>query len=177
MNQSLAEMLAGLWRVILLRGSPERVHYSRRRFVVALLLAVAASAGAQVLFHEDHVVFVILRVFAELTMFMLAMVLLTARVARFRLAYVMLLLVMISLAADAVLMLLSGLFVITPVYTARYLLLAAVSLTAWYGAGSVMAWGLRAPLSRGLLVMAAYLAAATVIDLSFRWLYDLVAAG
>ena len=101
---SLGALISGMLRVIFLRGSPERVYYTRRRFIVALLLAVAVSALVQWFYHGDHLVFVILRVFAELTMFMLTMVFLTRRVARFRLAYLMLVLVLISLFADTFLL-------------------------------------------------------------------------
>ena len=69
-------LLQNVLRIVFLRGSPERIYYTRRLFIVAVILAVLVSALVQWFYHGDHVVFVILRVFAELTMFMLMAVLL-----------------------------------------------------------------------------------------------------
>ena len=173
MQQSLWVMAVGVCRVVLLRGSPERVHYSRRRFIVALILAVLASAGVQVLFYEQHVVFTILRVFAELMMFMFTMVFLTAKVERFRLSYAMLLLVLISLFADCLLLLIAG-FSLANYANPIGLLIAAI---AFYGASNTVAWALHKPLGGGLLVMAGYVAAVTGLDVAFRFLYEIAAAG
>jgi len=177
MQQSLLDMLRGIGRVILLRGSPERVHYSRRRFIVALLLAVAAAAAAQAFYHLDHIVFVILRVFAEITVFMLAMVVLTAWIARFRLAYVMLLLVLISVSYDLALLLLAVAGQILGTLPWPWYAGAPLALSGVYGAANVMAWGLRKPLLQGLLVVLAMLATSAAIEQAFRWLYGLAAAG
>ena len=173
MLQPISQLVVGVLRVIFLRGSPERVHYSQLRFYIALALAVILSAVAQHYFYADHVVFVILRVFAELTSFMLAIVLLTAKIARFRLTYMMLLLVMISIFNDSLLLL----FSVLPLEQYVMEIGLFVGLVSLYGASSVMAWGLRKPLQSGAGVMALYVAAVVGLDLSFRFLYDIVATG
>ncbi len=170
---SLAATLQGLAKVVFLRGSPERIFYTRRRFIVSLLLAVAASAAVQAFYFNDHLVFVILRVFAELTMFMLAIVFLTRKIARFRLAYAMFVLVLISLAADLVLIVLS-----VPVpESVRGGVGYGVGLVALYGASNTVAWGLRKPLHHGAGVMALYVAAVVGLDSAFRSLYQTMAGG
>lgn len=170
-------MMVGVVRVILLRGSPERVHYSRRRFIVTLLLAVAAAGAVQAFYYLDHVVFIILRIFAELTMFMLGMVVLTAWVARFRLAYVMLLLVLISLGHDLVLLALAVVGQVTATLPWPAWAGWPVHLAALYGASNVLSWGLRTGLVRGGLVALGIVVLSLGIELAFRWLYDLAAAG
>ncbi len=179
MQQSAVDLVRGLGRIIFLRGSPERVHYSRRRFVAGLFLALLASAAAQFLFHGDHLVFVILRVFAEVTMFMLMVVILTARIPRFRLAYVMLILVLISLAMDLGLLLAAAVLSLgTPapgwLVTSIWLTLG---LIAAYAGTNVLAWGLRRQVGYAALVLGGYWLAVTFIEQAFRWLYGLAAAG
>ncbi len=171
MLQTVTEMTNGVYRVVFLRGSPERVHYSQRRFIVSLLLAIIASAAAQFLYFGDHVVFVILRVFAELTMFMLTMVVLTSRIPRFRLAYLMLILVLISLFADMLLLLLSPL----PLGDAHMGIAWLVGGVALYGASSATAWGLKKPIQQGVLVMGVYVLLVLAINVAFRALYDMAA--
>ena len=173
MQQSLAAMVVGVLRVAVLRGSPERVHYSRRRFIIGLILAVLTSAAVQWFVYHDHIVFTILRVFAELTMFMLAAVLLTAKVARFRLAYALLLLVLISLFADAALLLVAPFDLGAAVHTVGFVL----GLIALYGASNTMSWALRKPLVQGAFVMLVYVVAVIGLDLAFQTLYNMVALG
>ena len=173
MEQSLPNMMAGVWRVIFLRGSPERVHYSRRRFLVGLFVAILLSGCVQWFVHEDHVTFVVLRVFAELTMFMLAVTLLTAKVARFRLAYAMLLLVLISACADAAMLLFAAL----PPGQILSGTSIVLGLAASFGAANTFAWALRKPISQGIVVVGVYLAAVWGLNLAFRALYDIAAFG
>lgn len=170
-------LVSSIGRIVFLRGSPERIYYTRRLFIVSLLLAVLASAAVQMVLFADHVVFVILRVFAELTMFMLMMVMLTAKIARFRLARMMLVLVLINLLAD-MLLVLAGAAV--SYRTAGTQLVDGVAYVvgaiALYGAGSAMAWGLQRQLMFGVGVMLLYVAAVTGLDLAFRGLYEVMAA-
>ena len=176
--ESPSATLKGLLRVVFQRGSPERIFYTRRRFIVCLILAVVLSGLAQAFFFQDHLVFVILRVFAELTMFMLAIVLLTAKIARFRLAYMMLVLVMISALMDATLLVLAApLTMLAGSETIRPWLGWLVGAAAAYGAANVFAWGMRREIMIGVGIVAMYLIASVGLDLAFRGLYDVMAAG
>jgi len=175
--------IANLWRVVFRRGSPERILYTRRRFIIGLFAAIAACGLVHAFYYQDHLVFVILRIFAELTTFMMAMVILTAKIPRFRLAYLMLVLVLISVSMDTILIvlaaLLAGVMQVAPELegaTLRTYMGLAVALPMLYGASSCVAWGLRKPWSQGAIVMAAYVAVATGIDLAFRGLYGIMAA-
>lgn len=162
-----------LLRIIFLRGSPERILYSRRLFLVVLVAAVAASALVQIYYFRDHTTFVILRVFAELTVFMVWMVLLTAKVARLRLASLMLVLLLISLFGDSVLLLLSPL----PLADVARPLGLIWGIALLYGAGNATSWALRKPLSHGCLQSGLYGLFVVGLDLAFRGLYEIVAAG
>ena len=165
-------------RIVFLRSSPERIYYSQRLARVSVLLAVVASAGAQALYFQDPVVFVILRVFAEVTMFMLMMVVLTAKITRLRLARVLLVLVLISLIVDSLLSLLGAGFNIAGLgQDVRQGLAYAVALVALYGAASVLGWGLNKPLLQGTGVIVLYVLAVLGLDMSFTHLYQLVAGG
>ena len=178
MMQSITDMLQGLFRVMFLRGSPERIHYTRRRFIIGLLLAIVASTLVQIFYFNDHLVFIVLRVFAEMTMFMLAMVILTTNITRFRLAYLMLILVMISVAADSILLLLGLVMQLFTDHPAgRDWLAIGLGAIALYGASNVMAWGLRKKFVMGAMVMLGYVAAVLALNVSFRYLYEIVAAG
>ena len=131
-----------LWRIVFKRGSPERLYYTRRLFIVTLLLALVTSAAVQYFYFADHITFVVLRVFAEITCFMVMMVLLTAKIARFRLARMMLVLVLLNLVADTLLLCLAPLqlldgSLLETVKLAPVLVLGAIAV---YGAGSVVAW-------------------------------------
>ena len=168
------DLLLSVLRIVFLRGSPERIYYTRRLFIVALLLAVLASAAAQFLYHGDHVVFVILRVFAELTLFMMMMVLLTAKIGRFRLARMMLALVLISLLADTVLVLLSAL-PLPEMEQLHDVLAYAVAAAALYGGASAMSWGLSRPLWTAVAYMAGYVVAVLALNGAFRHLYGMYA--
>ena len=140
----LWELVLSVGRIAFFRGSPERIYYTRRLFIVSLLLAVCASALVQWVLFADHLVFVILRVFAEITMFMVMMVLLTAKIARFRLARMMLVLVLLNLFVDGVLVLMG--MVVSYRNTDPQVvdvLVYGLSAVAIYGAGSAMAWGLQ----------------------------------
>jgi arginine exporter protein ArgO len=160
-------------RIIFLRGSPERIHYSTRDFIVTLVLAIAASAVVQFVLYGDPVTLVILRVFCELTMFMLGVVLLTRKVARFRLARLMLVVVAISLLADVTLVIcgLLGLPVVSKM--APYV----IGIIAIYGAGNALKWALSRPFWVGLAAVGGYVAVVTVLDNTFRGLYAIMAAG
>lgn len=167
---------SSLLRITLLRGSPERILYDRVLMIGGLLGALVVSALTQWFFFGDHAVFVILRVFAELTMFMLWVVLLTAKVARLRLASAMLCMVWMSLVGDSLLLLL------TPLVHAQYAISPQqvgwlVAALVAYGAANVAGWALRKPLLPvGLLHVALYGAAVTGLDLVFRELYNMMAA-
>ncbi len=170
-------LVSSVGRIVFLRGSPERIYYTRRLFIVSLLLAVVASAAVQAVLFNDHVVFVILRVFAEMTMFMLMMVVLTAKIARFRLARMMLVLVLISLIADVLLTVVgAGVSYRNADPELVDGIAYVVSAVALYGASSVIAWGLKRPLWFGAGVMALYVVAAVGLDLAFRGLYEVMAA-
>ncbi len=164
-------LLVSVLRIAFLRGSPERIYYTRRLFLFSLLLAVLASAVAQYLYHGDHVVFVILRVFAELTMFMLFIVLMTAKIARFRLARMMLPMVLISLLMDVVLILLSPL----PLAGVSDYVAFALGAAAGYGASSCLAWGLKARLWQAGCYVAVYVVAVHGLDAAFRHLFGMYA--
>ncbi len=166
------ELLLSVLRIMFLRGSPERIYYTRRLFLVSLLLAIAVSAAAQLLFHGDHIVFVILRVFAEVTVFMMMMVLFTAKVGRFRLARMMLVLVLISLLADSVLVALSPL----PLGEMTQAVAYATGAVAFYGAASAMSWGLSRPLWQAAAYLLGYVVAVYLLDTAFRSLYDMYVA-
>ena len=171
-------LLVSVLRIIFLRGSPERINYDRRLFIVVLLGAVAASAAAQTLYFGDHVAFTILRVFAEVTMFMVMMVLLTAKIPRFRLARMMLALVLISLLCDSLLILLSPITGLGLLESSQATYIAwLVALPAIYGAASVLAWRLRKVFAHGLGVFILYVAAVVGLDMAFRHLYQIMASG
>jgi hypothetical protein len=138
-----------------------------------LAVAVCLSAAAQSIFFQDHLVFVILRVFAEVTMFMLWIAFLTAKVARLRLANAMLILVWASVLMDAVFVLVGALF--SPIGAiadyAAYLWSGAI----FYGAVNVIAWALRL---RGLfnpawLQVGGYVFAVWLVNGVFRYLYGM----
>jgi hypothetical protein len=170
-------LVSSVARIVFLRGSPERIYYSRRLFIVSLLLAVLASAAVQLLLFDDHPVFMLLRVFAELTMFMLMMVVLTAKIARFRLARMMLVLVLVSLLAD---ILLSAVGTVVSYRSAAPqvvdVIAYGVGAVAMYGAASVVAWGLQRSLPIGAAVMLLYLVTVLGLDMAFRGLYQIMAS-
>jgi hypothetical protein len=112
-------------------------------------------------------------VFAELTVFMVWMVLLTAKVARLRLASLMLVLLLISLFGDSVLLLLSPL----PLADVARPLGLIWGIALLYGAGNATSWALRKPLSHGCLQSGLYGLFAVGLDLAFRGLYEIVAVG
>ncbi|NOX50164.1 MAG: hypothetical protein GXP16_06445 [Gammaproteobacteria bacterium] len=174
LNQRLPGQFSNLLRVMFMRGSPERFLYSRWRSIPALLGAIVLSALVQHFYFGDQVVFVILRVFSEVTMFMLWMVLLTAQVGRLRLANMMLVLVLISLFYDAVLLLLS----LTPIYAKVLFAHAGVMAFIWgaiilYGAGNTVSWAIRSKLWYGCMHVFLYISAAFALEFSFRWLYEI----
>ncbi len=160
-------------RIMYQRGSPERILYSRKLMIVCLLLALAVSGLARVLYFGDHIPFAILWVFAKTTMFMLWVVLLTAKVARLRLATMMLSLVLISLVVDSVYILLSPL----PLGELANPIAWIWGASALYGMGSVVAWARRQSLLQGLTQAGGYLAVFMGLDLAFRHLYSIMAAG
>ena len=168
-----------LLRILFLRGSPERVLYVRRNFIIGLLGALVASGAAQYLYHGDHLVFMILRVFAEVTMFMLWMVVLTGKVARLRLANAMLILVWTSILMDTVLILIAPLMGWLNVEdVTRDFLAFGWGAVLCYGVINVIAWALRL---RGFANMATvhlagYLIAVFALDASFRGLYNVMAS-
>lgn len=134
---------------------------------------MAVSALVQSLVYDEHAVFVILRVFAELTMFMLWVVLLTAKVARLRLASMMMILCLISVAVDLTTLILG---VVSPVEWRNALGFAIGALSS-YGVANVVGWALRKPLQIGALHFAGYFVAVTALDLSFRGLYNIMVGG
>ena len=164
-------LFSNVARIVFLRGSPERIYYTRRLFIAALFIALAASAGAQALFFGDHLVFVLLRVFAEVTMFMIMVVLLTAKIPRIRLARMMLALVLISLFADSVLIILS----VFPLGESAQYVAYAVGGVAIYGASNCLAWALNSGFAKGLGYLALYVAASIGLDTGFRTLYEIMA--
>ena len=167
-----------LLRILFLRGSPERILYERRFFIIGLLAALALSAAAQYGYHQDHLVFVVLRVFAELTIFMLWMVILTGKVARLRLASVMLILVWTSVLMDTVLLSLIlpfNLLAATPqVFTGTAYILGGALC---YGLVSVVGWGLKSTQMTGMALVhvVGYVACVTFLDSTFRYLFNIVA--
>ncbi len=177
--QFLSELLTHLWRIAFRRGSPERLYYTRRLFIVTLLLTLVASAAVQYLYFADPITFVVLRVFAEITCFMVMIVLLTAKIARFRLARMMLVLVLLNLVADTLLLGLVPLqWVNEQLMRDMQLPLAlAVGAIAVYGAGSVMAWGLNKTLLLGVGVILLYVLAVNALDSTFRGLFNVMVAG
>lgn len=160
-------LFQNLLRILFQRGSPERILYLRKLFITSLFGALAASALVQHFVYLDHLVFVILRIFAELTMFMLWVVYLTAKVARLRLANMMLVLLLISITVDLS-TLLVGLF--TPL-EGRIWVGIALGAMATYGIGNVVGWALRSSIQIGMLHFISYIAVVTALDLSFRGLY------
>ncbi|NKC01624.1 MAG: hypothetical protein GKR90_24415 [Pseudomonadales bacterium] len=161
-------LLHSLLRILFQRGSPERILYARKLFIASLFGAIAASALLQHFVYLDHLVFVILRIFAELTMFMLWIVFLTAKVARLRLANMMLVLLLISILVDLTTLVLG---LVTPVEW-RIWLGIGVGAIASYGVGNVVGWALRNPIQIGMLHFYGYIAVVTALDLSFRGLYN-----
>lgn len=167
------DLLVNLLRIVFLRGSPERIRYDRWLFIVSLVLALCASGLVQHLFFGDHLIFALLRVFAEVTMFMLMIVLLTAKVGRLRLANLMLVLVLINLLMDIVLLLCAPL----PDSQITALLPYTLGLAAFYGGSSCVKWALRSSHLKGAGYLGVYLVAAIGLDLVFRNLYNIMAAG
>ena len=168
-----ANLVIATLRIMYLRGSPERILYSRQLMIVSLLLALVVSGCARYLYFDDHIPFATLWVFAKTTMFMLWMVLLTAKVARLRLATMMLSLVLISLVVDVGYVLLSPL----PLGGLADSVAWIWGASALYGIGSVVAWARRQSLLQGLTQGAGYLAVFMGLDLAFRHLYSIMAAG
>jgi hypothetical protein len=105
------------------------------------------------------------------------MVLLTAKVARFRLVRMGLALVLISLFADMLLTVLSPLFVlqILPTESAQILSFGVAGI-AFYGAANALAWGLHKGFSTGLPYVALYAVAVQGLDFAFRSLYQMMAS-
>ena len=161
-------LLRSLLRILFKGGSPERILYSRSLFLAALGAAIVASVLAQWLAHNDHLVFVILRVFAELTMFMLWMVFLTARVARLRLANMGLVLLMISVLADVV-------TILAATALEAKVVSVVIGLVVFYGIANVVAWAMRKPIQIGAVHFAVYLATVSGLDFAFRHFFDIVA--
>ena len=164
--------LQSLMRIMFLRGSPERILYSRKLFIGALATALFASGLLQFFGYADHLIFVILRVFAEITMFMLWMVFMTAKVARLRLANMMLVLMMISVIVDVV----TTLILLPMPMEVRASVGIALGLVAAYGVSNAVAWALRKPLHIGALYFGLYYVAVTGLDLAFRGLYEVMAS-
>jgi hypothetical protein len=173
----LWSLLRSVGRIVFKRGSPERIYYTRRLFIVSLLLALLASGAVQYLWFSDHLVFVVLRVFAEVTMFMVMIVLLTAKIARFRLARMMLVLVLISLLADMLLVLASPIASLVNLQPELKNLAAyVIAAVAMYGAGNVLAWGLQRTYLFGIGTVLLYVIATVALDQTFRGLYEVMAA-
>ncbi|MEM7002225.1 MAG: hypothetical protein AAF529_15655 [Pseudomonadota bacterium] len=167
--------LAALLRIMFARGSPERILYDRKLLIVGLILALLVSAAAQWFFFGDHLVFMILRVFAELTMFMLWMTLLTAKVARLRLAGAMLCLIWICLLGDVLLLLLAPIMPLLAGSISPQTLGLLVAVVLAYGSASVTAWALRKPLTVGALHVLLYGVAVIALDITFRRLFEMAA--
>ncbi len=161
-------LLRSLLRILFQGGSPERILYSRHLFLATLGAAIVASALAQWLAHHDHLVFVILRVFAELTMFMLWMVFLTAKVARLRLANMGLVLLMISVLVDVV-------TILAATALEAKVVSVVVGLVVFYGVANVVAWAMRKPIQIGAIHFALYLAAVSGLEFAFRHFFSIVA--
>lgn len=170
MTQSLANVVTNLLRVIFLRGSPERIHYSTKLFIVALLLAIAASAAVQAIVFDDPALLVGLRVFSELTMFMLAMVLLTRKVARLRLARFMLVVVAISLLADTALLLCGLLNFQSVTRIGVYI----IGFSAVYGASNALHWAIKGQFWLATVGVCGYVLVVTVLDNTFRGLFSVM---
>ena len=159
-----------------LRGSPERILYDRWLLRLGLLFAIVLSGLAQMFYHGDHVVFVLLRVFAELITFMLWMVVLTGSVGRLRLAQAMMVLVWISTFADVVLASI-GLSGLANALEEQVLNLTAivVSTIAIYGAANTMSWAMRKKLTVGGVHLIGYALVVWALDAAFRGLYNMAA--
>ena len=167
-------LISQLMRVIFMRGSPERVLYDRWLLRLGLLFAVLLAATAQSVLHQDHVVFVLLRVFAELVVFMLWMTYLTSRVGRLRLAQAMMFFFWISAFADLVLALL-GLVGLDERW--RDILAIGIGAIAAYGAANTLSWALRRKLSYAGAQVLGYMLLTWALDAAFRALYNLAAFG
>ena len=172
------QTLKALLRIAFLRGSPERILYGRGKFIAGLLLALVAAGAAQYFYHADHLVFALLRVFAEVTIFMMWMVLLTAKVARLRLATLMLSLVGLSLLSDGVLLLLAVPFQLLAVGDVLRDVVAFVwGAAICYGAGSAVGWALhQRSMNNGILHVIGYVVVVAALEVSFRYLYNIMAA-
>jgi len=106
---------------------------------------------------------------------MLMIVFLTAKITRFRLARMMLVLVLINLIADSTLLIVSpavqiGLLPERP----AQILAFGIAAVALYGAMSVLAWGLNKPLYYGASVAGVYVAAVVALDESFKHFYSIM---
>lgn len=165
-------------RIVFLRGSPERLYYTQRFFLGALVSAVVASVALQALqaFEvQDPWIFVLLGVFAQLTVFMLMMVILTARIARFRLARMMLALVLIHLFLSIALIAFHGLALALPgVQAVVEVITSGLYLLAVYAAGSVAAWGLGQSLMWGVGVILVYAGLSLGLAGAFQHLLSIV---
>ncbi len=172
MQQGIVGIPRQIVRILFLRGSPERILYARSTMLWALAAALVASVVVRLTYFDDMYVFVLLWVFAKLTMFMLWMTLLTARVVRLRLANAMLCLVLASLTYDVVLIAVSPLPLGNLAGPVAWMWAGAIG----YGAANITAWAVRKPLSHGLAQVAGYYAAFGGLDLAFRHLYSIMAA-
>jgi hypothetical protein len=173
LTQRIGNIATNLLRVIFLRGSPERIHYSTKLFVVALLLAIIASGSAQVLYFADDITLTVLRGFCELTMFMVGVVLLTRKVARIRLARLMLVLVSISLLADVVLSFCGLLDIPLTTNIAHYV----IGIAAIYGASNALHWAIKGNFLLGVAGIGGYVLVVTVLYETFRGLFAIIASG
>lgn len=171
--------LTSIFRVMLLRGSPERILYDRWLLRIGLGYALIASMAVQWIWHGDGVVFVILQVFAEVTLFMLWMVLLTAKIGRLRLASLIMVLVWMSALADSVLVLAgipAALGVPVQMEAVRQILSVLIGVVLLYGASNAVSWGLRKPIPQGALQAFGYAAAVWGLVLAFQTLFNTMAA-
>ena len=167
--------LVSLLRIMFLRGSPERILYDRRWFILGLVAAIVLSALVQLIYFGDTAIFAGLRVFAELTMFMLWITLLTAKVGRLRLAQAMLMLVWISVVADAVLLLLGLLGLSLPI-APRDVIAVLWAAVVCYGVVNVIGWARREAMPAAALQVLGYVVAVVVLDGTFRYLFGIMAA-
>jgi len=106
-------------------------------------------------------------------MFMVGVVLLTRKVARIRLARLMLVLVSISLLADVVLSFCGLLDIPLITNIAHYV----IGIAAIYGASNALHWAIKGNFLLGVAGIGGYVLVVTVLYETFRGLFAIIASG
>lgn len=150
-------LLGDLLGIIYLRRSPERLVYTRRILIAALVLAVAAAFAAHVLFLGLSVPFALLKIVCELGLLVVALNQTTRiQAVRYRVLKMTIALLLISALGDALLVGLS----ILPLQPPRQVVAMLVLGSQVFGGVNCVQFGISVSWLRAAMFAAAYIVAA-----------------